>query len=198
MTTSPTRQRLIDAASKRFYRDGFRDVGIDQILNDVGISKTAFYKHFESKDDLMLAVMRHQDQWLRDHFRSMVNELGGSKPRSRLLALFDAVDQIVRLDEFRGCFFVNVAMEFPLPHDPAHIAAAANKQAMHEIVVQLAREADADYPEKLAKELMLLMEGAYVTRHVTGDENAVGTARDAAEVLIDRRLTQLRSRSPEI
>ncbi|MCG8409157.1 MAG: TetR/AcrR family transcriptional regulator [Phycisphaerales bacterium] len=188
MSTSPTRQRLINAASQRFYRDGFREVGIDQILNDVGISKTAFYKHFQSKDDLMLAVMDEQDQWLREHFRSMVNKLGGSEPRARLLALFDAVDQIVRLDEFRGCFFVNVAMEFPLPHDPAHVAAAANKQAMQEIVMQLAREAGADCAEKLAKELMLLMEGAYVTRHVTGDEEAVSTARDAAAVLIDRRL----------
>jgi len=54
---STTRQRLIEAALKRFYRDGFRNVGIDQVLADVGISKTAFYKHFESKDDLMLAVL---------------------------------------------------------------------------------------------------------------------------------------------
>ena len=54
---STTRQRLIEAAARRFYRDGFRNVGIDQVLADVGISKTAFYKHFESKDDLMLAVL---------------------------------------------------------------------------------------------------------------------------------------------
>jgi AcrR family transcriptional regulator len=58
--TIPTRQRLVEAAVKRFYRDGFRNVGIDQILADVGISKTAFYKHFECKEDLMLAALEMQ------------------------------------------------------------------------------------------------------------------------------------------
>lgn len=193
MERVPTRQRLIEAATKRFYRDGFRDVGIDQILDDVGISKTAFYKHFQGKEELMLAAMQKQDAWLREHFRSMVNERGGDDPRSRLLALFDVAEEIVHREEFFGCFFVKVAMEFPLAHDPAHVAAASNKQAMFEIVVQLAREAGARDPESLAKELMLLMEGAYVTGHVTGDRDAACTARGAAKVLIDRRLASGKS-----
>lgn len=188
MAKSLTRQKLIDAASARFYRDGFRGVGIDQILDDVGISKTAFYKHFPSKEDLMLAVIDAQDRWLRQHFMSMVDERGGADPRERLLASFDVVDDIVRLDEFCGCFFVKVAMEFPLPHDPAHVAAAGNKQAMFEVVEQLARAAGADDPGLLAKELVLLMEGAYVTRHVTGDEESARTARGIAQLLIDHRL----------
>ena len=52
-----TRSRLIEAANRRFYKDGFRGVGIDQVLSDVGISKTAFYKHFESKHELVLEVL---------------------------------------------------------------------------------------------------------------------------------------------
>jgi AcrR family transcriptional regulator len=68
-----TRHRLIDAAIKRFYRDGFRNVGIDQILTDVGISKTAFYKHFECKDDLMLAALERQNVWLQ-------STAGGTRP----------------------------------------------------------------------------------------------------------------------
>ena len=186
--STPTRQRLIDAAFARFYRDGFRDAGLDQILADVRISKTAFYKHFESKDALMLAVLDHQDRWLRDHFRAVIDECGGANPRTRLLALFEVIDGLVHLDEFRGCFFVNVAMEFPLAHSPAHVAAASNKLAMEDIITQLAREAGASAPENLAKELMLLMEGAYVTSHVTGDKDAARTACRAAEVLIDRCL----------
>ena len=185
--TSPTRQHLIEAAFARFYRDGFCEVGLDQILADVGISKTAFYKHFESKDALMLAVLEHQDRWLREHFRAAIDRQG-SDPRARLLALFDVVDDIVHFDGFRGCFFVNVAMEFPLAHSPAHVAAAANKRAMQEIITQLAEEAGAKRPEVLAKELMLLMEGAYVTSHVSGDPDAVQNARRASEVLVDRRL----------
>src|SRR6266576_3100662 len=98
--TTPTRQRLTEAAARRFYRDGFRNVGIDQVLADVGISKTAFYKHFESKDDLLLA----------------------------------AVDQVVSSSEYQGCIFVNASIEFPLLHEPAHVAAAGHKRAIEEIV----------------------------------------------------------------
>ena len=121
---TPTRQRLIDAAVRRFYRDGFRNVGIDQILSDVGISKTAFYKHFESKDDLMLAALEDQKRLMLETFVGMARERGGATALGQLHALLDVVEHIVESDDFHGCLFVNATMEFPLPHDPAHLAAA--------------------------------------------------------------------------
>lgn len=190
MAISNTRGRLVEAAGRRFYRDGFRDVGLDQILSDVGISKTAFYKHFESKDELMLAAMREQDRWVQDQFRTMVDKRGGEDGRGRLLALFDVVDELIHMEQYRGCFFVNVAMEFPLAHDPAHVAAADNKRAMQAIVEELAGEAGADDPHELARQLMLLMEGAYVTRHVTGDGESAKVARRAAEAVVDRHFAR--------
>src|SRR6476659_7854247 len=108
---TPTRQRLVEAAIRRFDRDGFRSVGIDQILTDVGISKTAFYKHFESKDDLMLAALEQQNGWLQDTFRTMVLERGGPRPIDQLHASFDVVELIIESEEFQGCIFVNAAME---------------------------------------------------------------------------------------
>src|SRR5262249_24048028 len=130
---SPTRQRLTEAAVRRFYRDGFRNVGLDQVLADVGISKTAFYKHFESKDDLMLAALEMKPLWLQDTFREMIRERGGATALGQLRALLDVVERIIADDEFQGCIFVNVAMEFPLPHEPAHVAAAQHKRAMEDI-----------------------------------------------------------------
>src|SRR3954469_6576750 len=124
---SKTRQRLVSAAVQRFYRDGFRNVGVDQILDDVGISKTAFYKHFESKEDLMLAALHERDQWFQDFLRELLREIGGDGARGQLYALFDVVQRIVEDETFHGCIFVSAAMEFPLPHDPVHEAAAANK-----------------------------------------------------------------------
>src|SRR4029450_8992297 len=100
---SATRQRLTEAAVRRFYRDGFRNVGIDQVLADVGISKTAFYKHFESKEDLMLAALEAQDRWLQGTFRQMVQERGGPSAHGQLRSLFDVVEQIIESDEFHGC-----------------------------------------------------------------------------------------------
>src|SRR6476660_4620229 len=102
-----TRQRLIEAAIKRFYRDGFRNVGIDQILTDVGISKTAFYKHFECKEDLMLAALEDQDHWLQNMFRQMVRERGGPSGVGQLRAVFDVVERLIESGEFQGCIFVN-------------------------------------------------------------------------------------------
>jgi AcrR family transcriptional regulator len=183
----PTRQRLIDAAGRRFYRDGFRNVGIDQILTDVGISKTAFYKHFESKDDLVLAALEDHHREMLETFGKMARERGGPTAIGQLRSLLDVVEHLVESDDFQGCIFVNVAMEFPLPHEPAHIAAARNKQAIEDVVHNLAVEAGAADPRALAKELCLIMEGAYVTRHVTGSKQTVEIARRIAELAIAAR-----------
>jgi AcrR family transcriptional regulator len=183
-----TRERLIDAAVRRFYRDGFRNVGIDQVLADVGISKTAFYKHFESKDDLMLAVLEKKNVWLQELLREVTAERNDASAVDKLRRLFEVVDQIIASDEFQGCIFVNAAMEFPLPHEPAHRAAAAHKRAIEAIVREVAAQAGADDPEALAKELCLIMEGAYVTRQVTGDSRTIEIARRVADALIAVRL----------
>ncbi|MFN0055030.1 MAG: TetR/AcrR family transcriptional regulator [Planctomycetales bacterium] len=183
-----TRQRLIEAAVKRFYRDGFRNVGIDQILSDVGISKTAFYKHFECKDDLVLAALELQNVWLQQTFHNMLQARGGDTALGQLRAVLDVVESIIESDDFQGCIFVNVAMVFPLLHEPAHVAAAANKRAIEAIVSQVADRAGAPNPKALAEELCLVMEGAYVTRQVTGNRQTIDTARRVADLVIDAHL----------
>ncbi len=181
---SATRQRLIDAAIRRFYRDGFRNVGIDQILSDVRISKIAFYKHFECKDDLMLAALQMQNEWLQNTFGMMIRERGGDTAIGQLRAVLDVVETIIESDDFQGCIFVNVAMEFPLMHEPAHLAAAANKRAIETIVCEIAVRAGAKDPQALAEEMCLIVEGAYVTRQVTGKQKTVDIARRVAERVI--------------
>jgi AcrR family transcriptional regulator len=185
---SSTRHRLIEAAGRRFYRDGFRNVGIDQVLADVGISKTAFYKHFESKDDLMLAALEVRNVWLQETFRDMIRSHGGPDAAAQLRGLFDVVERVINSDEFQGCIFVNVAMEFPLAHEPAHLAAAEHKRAIEAIVRELAAEANADDPAAMAQELCLIIEGAYVTRQVTNDPETIVIARRVAESVIGKRL----------
>ena len=187
---SPTRQKIIDAAKKRFYRDGFRNVGIDQILADVGISKTAFYKHFECKEDLMLAALEDQDRWVRQTFTDMVRKHTAQSGADQLMALFDVVDSLVASDDFQGCIFVHAAIEFPLPHDPAHLAAARNKKSMEDLIEQLAAEAGAPNSRALAQELVLIMEGVYVTKHLTRNPAAVEIARRVARRAIAAHLPE--------
>ena len=94
-----TRTRLTEAAVRRFYRDGFRNVGLDQVLADVGISKTAFYKHFECKEDLVLASLEIQNRWLQRTFRKMLRKFGGPSPAGQLRAIFDVVDLVINTGE---------------------------------------------------------------------------------------------------
>jgi AcrR family transcriptional regulator len=186
---SGTRQKLTAAAVRRFYRDGFRGVGLDQVLTDVGISKTAFYKHFASKEDLVLAALDTQNHWLQGAFLEMIRECGGDLPIEQLRGLLDVVDRIIDADEYQGCIFVNVALEFPLPHEPAHIAAAGHKQAIEGIVHDIAAQAGAADPRAMAQELCMIMEGAYVTRQVTGKRETIEVARRLANRVIDAHLS---------
>jgi AcrR family transcriptional regulator len=193
-----TRQRLIEVATQRFYRDGFRNTGIDAILADVGISKTAFYKHFESKDHLMVGVLDEIDGFLQQQFRQMVRDRGGRGALGQLRAIMDVVQVIIEEDGFNGCIFVNAIMEFPLPHDPVHQAAMRHKHAIEEFVFELAERAGVLSPAALAEELCLVLEGAYVTRSVTGNPATIGIARRLAEQVISRHVPRSDPATPPV
>ena len=183
-----TRRQLTDCALRLFYRDGFRNVGLDQVLAQVGISKTAFYKHFESKDQLMLAALEEQNGRLEQAFRERVRREGGRAARDQLRALFDVVEQLADSDEFQGCIFINAAIEFPRRHEPAHVAAARSKQAIEDLVVEIAERAGAAAPLLLARELCLIMDGAYVGRQIGANPDTLHTARRLAERAISAHL----------
>jgi AcrR family transcriptional regulator len=185
---SATRQRLTEAAVRRFYRDGFRNVGLEQVLADVGISKTAFYKHFDCKEDLVLAALDMKNQFFQTTLRNMVREIGGPTPLGQLRAVLDVVERMMEEDDFQGCIFVNVAMEYPLPHEPAHVAAAQHKKAVEDIICGLAENAGALDPRQLAREMCLIMEGAYVTRQVSGDKQRIDVARRVVDLIIRANL----------
>lgn len=191
-----TRKRLIEAAQKRFYRDGFRNVGIDAVLADVGISKTAFYKHFASKDDLMVAVLDDIDSFLQQSFRQMVREAGGRSARGQISAVLEVVRQVIEQEDFHGCIFVNAAMEFPLPHDPAHIAASRHKRAIEDFLFELAERAGVPEPEAFAQEFCMVIEGLYVTRSVTGDPRVFTVAQNLVDCLIERHVPGERGLTP--
>ncbi|HJQ82915.1 MAG TPA: TetR/AcrR family transcriptional regulator [Candidatus Binatia bacterium] len=183
-----TRDRLLDVAEDVFYREGFHAVGLDRILAEVGVTKTTFYNHFQSKEDLILGVLRVRDQWWRKIFAERLRERAGDDPAAQLRAIFDVLDEFIAADAFNGCIFVNVAVEFPPAHEPAHRAAAEHKELMGALLRDLALRAGATDPIGLAEELALLMEGSYVTRQVTGNRAAAAIGRRAAALLIERQL----------
>ncbi len=175
--------RLLNHASTIFEAKGFNAVGIDLLLAEAGVAKMSLYKHFKSKDGLVLAALRRRDQRFRETFAALV-EARASEPRARMLAVFDVLSRWFERDDFRGCIFLNAAAEFPEANGPIRRAVAEHKAWLREYLGSLARAAGAPDPPTLAAELAVLVDGAIARAHAAGEADAATTARRAAEAIV--------------
>jgi AcrR family transcriptional regulator len=182
------RARLVHAAIELFYSHGFQAVGVDQVIAAAGVTKTTFYKHFESKDDLVAAAIRQRDAWEMQAWTAAVEKLAGDDPRQKLLAFFDVLDVWFNAPDFRGCQFINAAAEFPNPQDPVHQVAAAHKRKNRDYFRDLAAAAGAADPESFADRYTALVEGTLVLRHVHGRDDAAKVIKPAVESLLANAL----------
>jgi AcrR family transcriptional regulator len=178
------RERLIETAIRLFAESGVRATGIDRILAEAGVAKMSLYKHFRSKDELVLGALRRKDELFRETFVAMVGSR--TDPRARLLGVFDALERWFRRPDFRGCLFLNVASEHPDPDCPVRRAVAEHKAWVRARLLELARDTGTPDPDTLAERLMLLFEGAIARAYVTGDPGVARQARAAAEAWLDR------------
>jgi len=180
------RDRLVAAAVELFYRHGYGAVGVDRVIAAAGVTKTTFYKHFEGKDDLMVAAVRQRDEWESAAWGRAVRELAGDDPRRQFLAVLEVMDVWFNDPDFRGCLFLNTAAEFPNPHDPVHQAAADVLRRRRDGYRDLARAAGAApaAAESLADCFLALLEGALMLRHTTGRNDAARVVRPAVEQLL--------------
>jgi AcrR family transcriptional regulator len=178
------RGRLVATAVELFYRHGFNAIGIDRVIAEAGVTKTTFYKHFESKTDLMVAAVALRDAWEVGAWQHAARALAGDDPRAQLVALFDVLDVWFNDTAFGGCMFLNAASEFPNPHDPVHRAAAKHKRANWSWVRGLAERAGASDPDGFADLYMMTFEGALVLRQVYDRDDAAERARPLVERLI--------------
>jgi len=178
------RDELVQKALKIFYRDGFHATGMDTLVRETGISKTSMYKHFRSKEDLILATLRLRDEQFRNDFYRRVEELA-SGPKDQLLAAFDALGEWFAEDSFKSCMFIKASSEYQDKKHPIHAAAAEHKRLLAVFFEKLATEASLKDPETLARQLLMLAEGAIVIAHLHGLDNAASDAKRSAKVLID-------------
>jgi AcrR family transcriptional regulator len=180
------RDRLVAAAVELFYRNGFGAVGIDRVIAAAGVTKTTFYKHFESKDDLMVAAVRRRDEWESAAWDRAIRKIAGDDPVKRLLALLDVMDVWFNDLDYRGCMFLNTAIEFPNPNDPVHQAAAEYKKKVRNYWRDLAKTAGAVEvgAETFADCYAALIEGAMILRQTQGRNDAARAIRPAVEQLV--------------
>ncbi len=181
--TSEARERLLAAAYDLFSRRGIQAVGIDAIIERSGVARQTMYRHFASKQDLVVAFLERRDElWTRSWLQSEV-EQRSADPREQLLAIFDVFDAWFRTPEFEGCSFINVMLEHPDPGHALHIESTAYLQRIRDFLTGLAERAGIEEPESLAREWHILMKGSIVAAG-EGDQDAAQRAKRIASLLL--------------
>lgn len=188
MSQLSKREQIIDVALDLFYKNGFNATGVERIREAANVSKKTLYNHFKSKDELILTVLRRRDEQFRNDFMRGVESIGKT-PRERLEAVFDAADVWFNSKDFCGCMFINASAEFTDADNPCHIVAAEHMRLMLDYIIDLAEKAGAKDPKELAEQLFLLIEGAIVQAHVSGDKGAAIKAKKMALIFIKSGLT---------
>ena len=175
-------KQILDTAAELFYRDGVRAVGVDRIAAESGVAKMTLYYHFRSKDELVAAWLRRRDDEWMSWLASAVERRRGS----RLLAVFEALREWFETPTFRGCAFVNAYAELGWSNPAAAEIVASHKRTLTEYLAYLARQEGAAEPDAdaLARELLLLVDGAIVTASIQGNARPADDARGAAAKVI--------------
>jgi AcrR family transcriptional regulator len=176
-----TRTKIIRAALELFYSQGVHATGVNEVAERAGVSKLSLYRHFESKEGLLDAALRHRS----DHVVAWLREASQDPddPVERILAVFDALHGWFGERGFRGCAVVSAAGESPSGTPPRRFA-RTHIGRHRRLLTALAREASCRDPERVGRQLLILLEGATVVSAMARDRHAAIDARAAAEALV--------------
>jgi AcrR family transcriptional regulator len=179
------RDRILDTAYDLFSRHGVRTVGVDRIVAESGVAKMSLYRHFPSKDELVLAFLQERERrWTVEWLQAEVARRADT-PAGRLLAIFDVFGEWFVLDDFEGCSFINVLLEYDEQGHRIRVASVGYLRNIRAFVGGLAAEAGASDPEALAHQWHILMKGSIVAAG-EGDVHAAARAREMGELLLAR------------
>ncbi len=180
--SSEARDRLIGTARRLFLRHGVPHVGINRVIDEAGVARMTLYNHFSSKDDLVAAVFEQEAEARRQSIVSVQDALEG--PFEKVLALFTVALDLAKLEGFRGCAFVNLAIETAAPDGALHGLANAHKEwILSNVLGHLPPETFAD-TEMLARQVLVLWDGGIVGAYVHQSEQPILAAREAARTLL--------------
>jgi AcrR family transcriptional regulator len=177
------RERILDAAYELFSRNGIQAVGVDAVITRSGVARQTLYRHFASKESLVLAFLeRREELWTKGWLQAEVRRRA-AEPEARLLTIFDVFDEWFRRDDFEGCSFINVMLEYPDPTDAINRAGVAYLAGIRAFLEDLARQAGIADAEGFARQWHILMKGSIVAA-AEGDRDAARRARRIGEALL--------------
>jgi AcrR family transcriptional regulator len=179
------RERILDTAYDLFSQHGIRAVGVDRIIATSGVAKMSLYRHFQSKDALVLAFLQEREkrwtmEWLHAEVMGRADDGAG-----RLLAIFDVFDPWFRQSDFEGCSFINVLLEFGELDNPIRVATAEHLATIRGLVREFATDAGVSDPEAVACQWHILMKGSIVAAG-EGDREAARRAQALGRLLLER------------
>jgi AcrR family transcriptional regulator len=181
--TAKSVARIMSVAYELFSRRGVRDVGVNELMERSGVAKATFYRHFPSKDSLVLAFLEQRDkQWTMDLILSEALRRH-STPREQLLAIFDVFGEWFQREDFEGCSFAKVLLEMG-PGHPLGQASISYLTKIRGHIQATAEEAGLVRPEEFAYSLLVLMKGA-ILQALEGDLQAAKRAQQMAVWLIE-------------
>lgn len=176
------RARILNTAYELFSQHGIGATGIDTIIAKSSVAKTTLYRHFKSKEELVLAFLDLRETiWTRQWLESGIVS-GGETPADHLLAIFDIFNEWFQRPDFEGCSFINVLLE-SVPNSPVHQSAAAHLAKIRVIIAKQADEAGLAETERFAATWTFLMKGCIVAAN-EGNRQAALQAKQAAAVLL--------------
>jgi AcrR family transcriptional regulator len=176
-----TKARILTAASELFYTQGIRATSADRIIEQVGITKVTFYRHFRAKSDLVVAYLKQQAAaeraWMQSARRT-------GDPVGSLRTLATGIGTMSCRPGFRGCAFINAAAEFADPADPVRAAVAEHRAWMLGEFAEIAAEAGVQDSAATARELMILRDGAMVNGYLGEPGSIAGSLANAFTAII--------------
>lgn len=180
---SAARRRLLDTATRLFYTEGIRAVGIDRIIAEAGVAKATFYNHFPSKDDLVLTYIKEQDRLGRD----AVSALPEQPPRAMISAVMGRISAAVVAGGWRGCPFLNAAAEYPDPTSAVRQAIDARRTWHHDVLRELLLADGDPTPSVTASLLVALSDGLLEAAYLDDPKGVPALVAEALERLLARR-----------
>jgi len=180
-----TKDRILEAAAKLFYRDGVRAVSVDKIAEKAGVTKRTLYYHFRSKDDLIAAYLDGRDQPNLTLFKRWFAEAEGGLAE-RIEAIFRNLAQSARHPRWKGCGFLRTSVELvEFPGHPAMKAARTHKRNVEDWLCDIVAEAGVSGDARLlARQIILLMDGAFSVVLLHRDPSYMEAAGVAAARLV--------------
>ena len=179
MKKKSVRDTIINTATVLFYKQGYSNTGINQIIQEAKVAKSSLYQHFRSKEDLLMAYL----EVTGDRTLVVLREVAAqhSTPRTKLLAIFDYLEDLVKRDDFYGCHFLNMVYELPENADRVKAQVKYQKDSVRRLFSEILTPFNN---AELADEVCTLFEGALMGNKVHKDSWPIVSARNILKKIV--------------